>query len=258
MEVTLAEDKLIIETPEQVPLEFQLAGIGSRFLAMVHDTFIQVIVFVVLIVLTILFFAFAAPLLPARIGPWAGAILVLLLFLLQFGYFIFFEIIWNGQTPGKRHQHLRVIKDNGRPITALDAVGRDLMRIVDSLPFFYGIGILSMLLSSKNKRLGDYLVGTVVVHERPLEYTSGVGLQYVDQKAASGYDVTLLTPSEFQFIETFLLRLPQLPAEAKDNLAQEIVERVSNRIGISPEDRRSPILYLQKVAAEYRNKAGFR
>jgi hypothetical protein len=115
-----------------------------------------------------------------------------------------------------------------------------------------------MLLSARNKRLGDYLVGTVVVHERPLEYSSGVGIQYAEQKAASGYEVTLLTPKEFQVIETFLLRLPQLPAEAKDNLAREIVERVSKRIGISPEDRRSPILYLQKVVAEYRNKAGFR
>ena len=254
----MAQDKLIIETPEQVPLEFQLAGIGSRFLAMVHDTFIQIIAFVVLIILAILFFSFAAPLVSAGIRPWAGALLVLLLFLLQFGYFIFFEAIWNGQTPGKRHQHLRVIKDDGRPITALDSVGRNLMRVVDTLPFFYAIGILSMLLSSRNKRLGDYLVGTVVVHERPLEYSSGVGIQYADQKAASGYEVTLLTAKEFQFIEAFLLRLPQLPSEAKENLGREIVERISKRIGISPEDRRSPILYLQKVVAEYRNKARFR
>jgi uncharacterized RDD family membrane protein YckC len=251
----MAQDKLIIETPEQVPLEFQLAGIGSRFLAMVHDTLIQVIVSVALIILAVLFFSFAAPLVPAGIRLWAGALLVLLLFVLQFGYFIFFEAIWNGQTPGKRRLHLRVIKEDGRPITALDAVGRDLMRIVDSLPFFYGVGILSMLLSSRNKRLGDYLVGTVVVHERPFEYSSGVGIQYADQEVASGYDVTLLTPQEFQFIETLLLRLPRLPAEAKDNLGREIVDRISKKIGISPEDRRSPILYLQKVAAEYRNKA---
>jgi uncharacterized RDD family membrane protein YckC len=258
MEVTLAEDKLIIETPEQVPLEFQLAGIGSRFLAMVHDTFIQVISFVVLLILAILFFSFAASLFPGWIRPWAGALFVIVVFLLQFGYFIFFETIWNGQTPGKRYQHLRVIKDNGRPITALDSVGRNLMRVVDSLPLFYAIGIISMLLSSRNKRLGDYVVGTVVVHERPLENSSGVGFQYADQQAASGYEVTLLTPEEFQFIEVFLLRLPQLPAEAKDKLGREIVERISKRIGIAPEDQRSPILYLQKVVAEYRNKARFR
>ena len=253
----MAEDKLIIETPEQVPLEFQLAGIGSRFLAMVHDTFIQVIALVALLILGILFFSFAAPQSPGWVKPWAGGLFVLLFFLLQFGYFIFFEAIWNGQTPGKRYLNLRVIKDSGRPITALDSVGRNLMRAVDSLPLFYAIGIVSMLLSSRNKRLGDYVVGTVVVHERPLEDSSGVGFQYADQQEASGYEVTLLTPEEFQFIEAFLLRLPQLPAEAKDKLGREIVERISKRIGISREDERSPFIYLQKVAAEYRNKALF-
>ena len=101
-------------------------------------------------------------------------------------------------------------------------------------------------------------MGTVVVHERPLENSSGVGFQYADRQAVSGYEVTRLTPEEFQFIEVFLLRLPQLPAEAKDKLGREIVERISKRIGISPEDQRAPILYLQKVVAEYRNKARFR
>ena len=93
----MAEDKLIIETPEQVPLEFHLAGIGSRFLAMVYDTFLQVIGSLLLILLAILFISFAAPLVSPSIRPWAGALVVISLFLFQFGYFIFFEIVWSFQ-----------------------------------------------------------------------------------------------------------------------------------------------------------------
>ena len=93
---------------------------------------------------------------------------------MQFGYFAMFEAFWNGQTPGKRWTHLRVIKDSGRPINAYDAILRNLLRIVDNLPTLYAIGIVTMLISKENKRVGDYAAGTVVVHEKPLQGVSSI------------------------------------------------------------------------------------
>src|SRR5260370_17582203 len=82
----------------------------------------------------------------AKTGVWFVALIVLAYFVLYFGYFAIFEIIWNGQTPGKKKEGLRVIKDSGRPITPSEAVGRNLIRIVDQLPPFYPIGIANFLL----------------------------------------------------------------------------------------------------------------
>src|ERR1700685_24494 len=96
-------------------------------------------------------------------------------FVTQFGYFAFFEIVWNGQTPGKRWTHLRVIKDSGQPIGAQDAVLRNLVRIVDALPTLYATGVIAFLTSPQNKRGGAYAAGTVVVHEKPLQ---GAGLMW--------------------------------------------------------------------------------
>ena len=130
--------KFIIETPEQTSIEFPLAVIGIRFLAVLIDSLIQgaVVLALFLLFLTIGFATGVArtgqSLIPA---VWVVAILILAYFLLIYGYFILFESIWNGQTPGKRLTHLRVIKDSGQPITLIDAVARILLRLVDQLPF---------------------------------------------------------------------------------------------------------------------------
>src|SRR5580700_7294469 len=162
-------DKLTIDTPEQTSLEFAIAGIGSRFLAIALDTAIQAAVFAVF-VLALALLSITLP--TKRFGiseQWVIAIFLLLGFFSYYGYFAIFEAIWNGQTPGKRAVRIRVIKESGRPITPSESVARNLMRIVDQLPFFYGIGIASAVLSKQNKRLGDFVAGTIVVHERTLQ-----------------------------------------------------------------------------------------
>src|ERR1700685_399239 len=104
-------DKLTIETPEQTLLEFPLAGIGSRFLAVALDTLLQVAAYMVLGLIAGLVNAIG---LRFPLGKqWGIAILIFLWFTIQFGYYGFFEAIWNGQTPGKRWTHLRVIQDSG-------------------------------------------------------------------------------------------------------------------------------------------------
>jgi uncharacterized RDD family membrane protein YckC len=249
-------DNLVIDTPEQIPLEFPLAGIGSRFLALAVDTMIQAIALLLLgsVAYTV---GSRGPKMPAR-GAWALAILVLVTFLLQSGYFALFEAIWNGQTPGKRLSHLRVIQDSGRPITVFEAVARNLLRVVDSIPGLYGVAIISALFSARNKRLGDYVAGTVVVLEKPAVIETGVPWDSAASPAASRYDASRLKPEEFQLIEAFLVRRKQLAAEVRAETGRQIVQRLATRLEFTPADTQQPEALLASLATAYRAQARFR
>jgi uncharacterized RDD family membrane protein YckC len=148
-----SDDKLTIEIPEQTALEFTLAGIGSRGLAVAIDSLLQIAVLIVLGVIGgLVAYAGFFP----RLGKqWVYAILIFAVFLLRFGYFALFETIWNGRTPGKRWTQLRVIMDSGRPIGTQGAMLRNLIRIVDELPTLYAVGIVTSLISPQNKGVGD-------------------------------------------------------------------------------------------------------
>jgi hypothetical protein len=182
---------------------------------------------------------------------------VLLVFLLQFGYFAIFEAIWNGQTPGKRLTHLRVIQDSGRPITVYEAVARNFLRVVDSMPGLYGVAIISALLSAKSKRLGDYVAGTVVVHEKPAMLETGVRWDLAASPGSSRYDVSRLLPGEFQLIEAFLLRRNQLAGDVRAETARKILQRLSARLEFSPEDLQNPEALLESLATAYRARARY-
>lgn len=250
-------DKLTIETPELIPLEFPLAGIGSRFLAVAVDTLIQFGVTLVLGVTGIVVFA-ASFSHVRRAGIWVLAIFGLAYFLLQFGYFAGFEAWWNGQTPGKRHLHLRVIKDSGRPISVYDSVARNFLRIVDSLPGFYGIGIVAMLLNTENKRLGDFVAGTVVVHEKPLPSHTKVAPTAASTPGSCGYDPSRLAEEEFQLLEAFLARRGQLAPKVRREMARRVVQRVGAKLNIPEEERRNPEALIEKLSKEYRERSRFR
>src|SRR5947208_5873092 len=97
---------------------------------------------------------------------WIRAVLTIVYFCLIWGYFAFFEALWKGQTPGKRWAGIRVIKETGRPIDTFEAIARNFLRAVDWFPGFYGVGIVTMLMNSNNRRLGDYMVGTLVIRDK--------------------------------------------------------------------------------------------
>ena len=248
-------DNLVIDTPEQIPLEFPLAGIGSRFLALALDTLIQIVLSLILGGIAFALGGRGSKLL-AR-GAWAMAVIVLVTFLLQSGYFALFEAIWNGQTPGKRLTHLRVIQDSGRPITTYEAVARNFLRIVDSLPGLYGVAILSALFSTRNKRLGDYVAGTVVVHEKPAVLDAGVPWDSPPTSVGLRYDVTRLKPEEFQLIETFLVRRSQLTPAVRAETGRKILHRLAARLELTAEDSQHPETLLENLATAYRAQARF-
>jgi uncharacterized RDD family membrane protein YckC len=248
-------DKLTIETPEQTSLEFPLAGIGSRFLAVALDTLLQIAAYVVL---------FLIKTLVASIGilgvlgkQWGLAILAFIVFLVQFGYFSTFEVLWNGQTPGKRWTHLRVIQDSGRPITPYDAILRNLLRIVDSLPSLYAIGIVTMLISKENKRVGDYAAGTVVIHEKPLEGVSSIWSVAAPAQAAPTVPSAQLNMDELQLVETFFERRLSLDPEVRRSMARQIAQRLGERLSVPFEARPDAEKFLEALAEQCRSSARY-
>jgi uncharacterized RDD family membrane protein YckC len=155
-----SSDDLVVSTPERVAFEYEVAGIGSRFLAQFVDV---TIIFAIELVILI-----AAGALGGIFSSLQVFLLVaiILTFLLIAGYFLISEAAWNGQTVGKRYVRLRVVGDHGEPVTLGQAAIRNLVRIVDFLPVLYAIGIVAMFSNRQAKRLGDFAAGTLVVRDR--------------------------------------------------------------------------------------------
>lgn len=247
-------DKLTIDTPEQVHLEFVLAGVGSRFMAILLDTLIQVVMYLVLFLVVI--GVLSNPFKSARV--WVLAVAVFVTFLIYWGYFVLFEIFWKGQTPGKRWAGIRVIKDSGRPISAFESMSRNLLRAVDWFPGFYGVGLVVMLLNRENRRLGDFVAGTLVVHETSdkesaLFFNTSQSSEFVFPQAAQ------LTLQEAELIEAFLGRRLDIPPAIRQQNAQRIAEMVATRLNIPAESRPADNEnFLEILVREFRNRARFR
>jgi uncharacterized RDD family membrane protein YckC len=222
-DIIATEETLIIETPERVQLEFALASIGNRFLAVAIDHFIQylAIFFVAWLFLSVAGYSISdSDKLFTDAPKWVIAVMILSVFLIFAGYFIAFEWLWNGQTPGKRWLKLRVIRDDGRPVTLWEAIARNLLRIADAAPGFvlpvYSIGLIVIFLSDRDQRLGDAFAGTVVIRERADEVPTFTGtfsnpirdvaFTRVQPKTDVRADVTKLSGSDMEVVESFLRR----------------------------------------------------
>jgi uncharacterized RDD family membrane protein YckC len=260
-------ERLTIDTPEQIALELPLAGVGSRFLALAVDTVLQIVAFlgVLLALMVAAFFTGAAWL----TGCLAPVVFVLFSFCLYWGYFALFETIWKGQTPGKRTAHIRVIKESGRPINAFEAIARNLVRVVDFLPGLYAVGVVCMLLNRRNRRLGDFVAGTVVVHETPVSDTkpyvdvaprgaaTGAPASTAAAAAAVDSDLAQLAREDLLLIETYLQRRNDLDWLVRDKMAEEIAARVRARAGLADDKSQSPDDFLEAVARRIRENARF-
>ncbi len=186
------------------------------------------------------------------------AIVTLVIFCINWGYYAIFEALWKGQTPGKRWAGIRVIKDSGRPINAFEAIARNLVRAIDFLPGFYGVGVVTMLLNAKNRRLGDYVAGTLVVHETSdressLFFNTPTRTEFTLHQAAG------LTVQEAELIETFLARRLEIPPEIRRFNGQRIADMVSARLNIPPESRPPDNEnFLELMVREFRSRAQYR
>jgi len=238
-----AEESLVIETPERVPLEFALASIGNRFLAVALDHAIQYLTLFLLYwaIISLSQGSFASLMNSsgdsfAEMPKWAVAVLIFAIFVVFSAYFILFEWLWNGQTPGKRLLKLRVIREDGRPLTIWEAITRNLVRICDAIPGFiipvYSLGLIAIFLSPRDQRLGDMFAGTVVIRERTDEAptfaetfsttVSDTAFSRVQRRFESSFDTSKLSDREVEVVEIFLRRRWDLTERQRSWMAWRI------------------------------------
>jgi uncharacterized RDD family membrane protein YckC len=252
-------DQLSIDTPELVALEFPLAGIGSRFIAILIDSLLQGATVLALIFGAMLFLPSLLKF-EAASAKWFIAMMILVPFLLQWGYFALFEAFWNGQTPGKRVAKIRVIQQSGRAITLFESLARNLVRIIDFLPTSYITGVISIFVTSRNQRLGDLVAGTLVVHESQLPPSSTLSNTRLFTETAPQSPVapratslpadalSRLTTADLQAIETFLERRLDMALEVRQSLAVRLAGSTAARMKTPPPATMHPETFLEEVA----------
>ena len=239
----MTNDTLRIDTPENVTFDYNVAGIGSRFLAALVDTVLIVLLQAILIgtVLLVARITLNEDVFGSSVGSWILAISGLISFIFFWGYYIFFEILWNGQSPGKRWVGLRVIRVDGTPITASEAVIRSLVRIIDFLPLAYGVGVVTMFINSNSRRVGDFAAGTIVVHDREEKSVDnlspvkpGVLTTWATRNdIPEGFPIERVSEDDLLIIEEFLSRRQNLPN--RTILAQHILASILTRLDIPQE-----------------------
>lgn len=236
------EDRISIPTPEGVDLDLTLAGVGSRCLARLIDQFLQTVVMLALGLLAVALGAVAGG---GRGGSASegGAVAVSLVlvavFLVQFGYDVLFETLASGRSPGKRWTGLRVVRVDGGPVGFVTAAVRNLLRIVDFLPAMYGVAIVAVVASSRNQRLGDMAAATLVVRERGQEPATPprpwMAAEPWGNDDLRGWDVSAVTPEEASTVRRFLERRPGLTAAARGRLGADLAGRLRRKVVGHPE-----------------------
>jgi uncharacterized RDD family membrane protein YckC len=257
-------------TPERVSLDYDIAGLGSRGAAALVDTALQI----GLLILLWLALAIVGGLVTAGLGGGAGddsgaalalglglvILFLLTAFLVLWGYYLVFEIVWNGQTPGKRLMGVRVIRENGYPLRASDSVIRNLVRIVDAPPFGFALGALIMLLNERGRRAGDYAAGTIVIREARLRSLADLTAPaqgtaaWSRTRAASSAPMAgegpevRLDAAEATLVRDFLLRRASLEPRARTVLAHRLADLLVRRYGLFMERPSNDEALLERLA----------
>lgn len=239
------EDRVAIDTPEGVAIEITLAGLGSRIGAAVIDGLVQGVVIIALFVILALNAGFDD-------STSRDAVLItfvitqLIAFVVLFFYHALLEILWSGRSLGKRAFGLRVIDSNGGPVGVRASMTRNLLRIIDVLPFAYLIGTIAIISNKRNQRLGDIVGGTMVVRDGSRGESAA---RFTTYRQPRGWDVTAVTDEDLSVIHSLLARWEDTAPAARERLARDIKDRVSKKIG--GEDASLPSYdFLLQVIAE--------
>jgi uncharacterized RDD family membrane protein YckC len=238
--VTSFDDRVTIATPEGVELELVLAGLGSRFMAALLDVVIQLGAI----------FALAIVFAPAGDSGYVVAAFLVAVFLILFAYDIVLET-WNrGRTVGKLAVGLRVVRTGGEPVGFLTASVRNFLRLADFLPAFYVVGVITILVTRWNQRLGDLAAGTLVVRERrPVVTPAGTYLPPAPANAPFlEWDVSGVSAEDLATIRQFLDRRLSLQPAARAHLATDLAARVRPKVVGAP-DGWHPESFLEAVVA---------
>lgn len=258
-----------------------LAGIGSRFIAILIDTLIWGAAFLVLGLVA----AIVVPALHVFGGVsanWAVGIFFLIVFLLQWGYFTLFEAFGNGRTPGKHVARIRVIHQSGRGVSFVESLARNLVRIVDYMPGFYAVGVVAIFMSRRHQRLGDMVAGTLVVRDREMESAQWAGSNtrtFTAPTSAAGVSTPMgslqtgpgvwggpphlrvvlpapalakLSVGDLEVLEGFFARRLEMDLTTRGALAERIASAICAKSGLSIPAETSVETFLEAVAHQLR------
>ena len=264
-------DQLSIETPELVSIEMPIAGIGSRFVALLIDTLIWLVAMAALsLILWILRPGIGA--FSRLSAQWITAVYVLISFLLNWGYFTLFEAFWGGRTPGKRIAGIRVIQRSGRAIGLLESMARNFIRYIDQIPFFYAVGVIAVFSTRHHQRLGDLAAGTLVVRDRAQEapllgemgtrtFTAAAFSQSAhlpephEALSLDAAGLARLSPADLEVLEGFFARRLDLPLPVRQAFALRIADALQAKSGLEPPAGASIETFLEAVAHQFRDVA---
>ena len=218
--------KTELELPEEIDLQVELANVGSRTLAILVDIGIGALVLFTVYALTLLFARDVTTTWMTRFSSNAlTTLLILLIFGFQWCYFNLFEWLWNGQTPGKRLLHLRVIKIDGSPVSWIDVLLRNLSRPVDTLGPMGLIGLVMIFVSKKAQRLGDLMGRTLVIHETPIDWSIFDQIEHATELSVGPAAPAIrLNSAQWELLHRFLNRRDGLEAEARKRLAESLFD----------------------------------
>lgn len=237
------EDRITIATAEGIELRMVLAGAGSRFIAVLIDLAVQLVLI-----------ALAALAALGLLGGGVGvALFAIALFAAVFLYDILFEVLAAGRTPGKRITHLRVVRERGTPVDLPASAIRNLLRLIDWLPGAYLLGLASILLTERNQRLGDLAGGTLVVRDATARRTSAAQASSASLASAralldsSGWDVSAVSGEELAAVRRFLERRESLDRRARRELALRLEQGLRAKVAGAPATP-DPELFLEALA----------
>lgn len=234
-------DELRMETPEQIEVDLELAGLGSRFMAQLVDWFWKGLFTVILLLLSVIFLgAIGRETVFENPSKLVIALAVSVLYILWLGYGIYFEVRRSGQTPGKRFAGIRVIRDGGAPLDFQAAAIRNLLAMADFLPLLYLLGSLLILLTSRRQRLGDMAAGTIVVRERTVDLGTEPEealLDYASEEYTFNHtQLANLTPADRAVLREFLRRNEKMNSLDRSRLARKLAESYLKRTGYPQEE----------------------
>ena len=229
-----------LELPEEIDLQLEVANVGSRTLAILIDIAICAIGLLFVYILTSAFARETTPDWITRLGSNLLTILLLVaVFGMQWAYFNLFEWLWNGQTPGKRLLHLRVIKSDGAPVSWIDVLLRNLSRPLDTFGPMGLLGLLMIFVSRKAQRLGDLMARTLVIHETPIDWS--IFDEAADQAVPISTAPSIaLTMAQWELLHRFLNRREELPPDVRARLADSIYLQLKP-LALGSELERSPL-----------------
>jgi uncharacterized RDD family membrane protein YckC len=213
------DDTVTVSTPEGVDFELTLAGAGSRFVSALVDLAIQMALLA------------ATAIAVGPIGGFGAAAAALISFVVVLGYDVLFEVFASGRTPGKRLNGMRVVRTGGEPVGFLTSAIRNVVRLVDFLPFAYLIGASAILLTRRNQRLGDLAAGTLVVRDRAAQRQSESLPALLPVEATAAWDTSAVTPEEIAAVRRFLERRNEIDRAARLELGRTLAERLRPKVG---------------------------